>query len=268
MKKEHYHSLESFKAKINPTSYMVSNEGCIYITDNFVYKIFYSSDLDSYYCQKSNITSISRLSEQMLTIPVSLIYINNKYMGFKMFNCGNNLNNLFLEGKLSKEELIAISIQLKEIEQYLRKKSLIHGDIQLSNLLYQNRNVTLTDINSFIKLPKWYNFYKKYFISTSGGQSLRIPGDYYFWVRSYGYEYLDYLAINYCTFLLLNYTPSEIDELNKRAHECKIYKKTERFIDDAENKAFEDDVFDYFVETFSGNKKKVLSDLYLIDHLK
>ena len=67
---------------------------------------------------------------------------------------------------------------------------------------------------------------------------------------------------------MLNYTPSEIDELNKRAHECKIYKKTERFIDDAENKAFEDDVFDHFVETFSGNKKKVLSDIYLIDHLK
>lgn len=63
MKKEHYHSLENFKAQINSTSSIVSNEGCIYITDNFAYKIFDSSDLDSYYCQKSNITGISRLSE-------------------------------------------------------------------------------------------------------------------------------------------------------------------------------------------------------------
>lgn len=237
----------------------------IYITENFVYKIF-DKEEDNYFFKASHIKKFEHLDQELLTIPISFVYINGEFSGFKMNKCGLDLKTQFMNGTLTFEELINISNELKNIQLYLKKKYLIHGDIQLSNILYQNNKVTLTDINSMLRLSNWLNrskFYGKF-----DGGSVSCPDDYYFWALHYGEEYLDYLATNFCTFLLLNYSQKEINDLNKEYSEVRLYKKTERFTDNRENKVFDDDIFDYFIDAFSGNRKELYPCLYLIDHLK
>lgn len=268
MKKESYRSLDSFTDSIKPIKIIESNEAHIFITGNFVYKIFDRFNVGQYYCKKSHILGLQHLNSEMFTIPVSLIYINNRFLGFKMINCGESLNNQFIEDKLSFNELVSISEQLKDIQLYLTKKSMIHGDIQLDNLLYKNGKVTLTDINSASAFPTILNGYKKLFWNSSNGSLVRVPDDFYFWSQCYGPEYLDYLETNYCTFLLLNFSPSEIIKLNDGSIDFKSYKRIDRFLMNPSNNKFEDDVFDYFMNAFSGEKKKLSVDIHLVDHLK
>ena len=150
MLKERFSSLENFQEEIKPYRLEKTNEGTIYFKDDFVYKLFSYPNLGEHYANIKNIKKVSKLKEDLFTIPYSYIYIDGDFVGFKMYNLGETLLDTLINQDLSFDEKKEIGNSLKEIVEYLRKRSLVHSDIHLKNILYKDEKIRLDMIYTYL----------------------------------------------------------------------------------------------------------------------
>lgn len=258
MLKEKFSSLENFQEATKPYRLEKTNDGTVYFKDDFVYKIFDYSNFNEYFENIKNIKKVSRFNGSLFTIPYSFIYIDGDFVGFKMYNLGETLLDTLLNGDLSIDEKKEIGNSLKEIALYLRKRSLVHSDIHLKNILYKDGNIRITDINGIMKIIHANSLKDKY---------IRMLDLYYYWYIKYGISCLDYLEINFCTHILFNCSQEYLTELFvKKKYGSFSYRMG--YLLDLDNTFFEDDVFKYFQDSFNQKRKTLDQHIYLIDHLK
>lgn len=259
MVKEKYTSLQDFQSKTDFDRMIKTNEGIVCKTSEFVYKIFDYSNLGEYYAKMKNIKKLASLSEDMFTVPCSLIYIDGYFAGFKMHNLGEALLDKILADELTIEDKKLIANGLKDISLYLKKKRLVHLDINLKNILYLDGNVRLADINGMLKIPYVFPFKNQY---------IRTLELYYHWLLKYGVALIDYLEINFCTHILFNCDTNHLLELFKKANNRTQTSYMYYELLDVGNTSFDDDAFAYFEEAFNQKRIKLEPNTYLIDYLK
>lgn len=258
MLKERFSSLENFQEEIKPYRLEKTNEGTIYFKDDFVYKLFGYPNLGEHFANIKNIKKVSKLNENLFTIPYSYIYIDGDFVGFKMYNLGETLLDTLINQDLSFDEKKEIGNSLKEIVEYLRKRSLVHSDIHLKNILYKDEKIRLTDINGIKKITHANSLKDKY---------IRMLDLYYYWYIKYRISCLDYLEINFCTHILFNCSQEYLTELFvKKKNRSFSYRMS--YLLDLDNTFFEDDVFNYFQDSFNQKRKTLDQRIYLIDYLK
>lgn len=255
MEKIYYKDEDDFLNAIKPYKIFSGNEGTIYFSETFVYKIINNR----FIINPKFIKSLNRLDSTLLTIPTMLIYFFNKnngesFVGLAMENGGDDLWSLIRKGDLTYLERREIAYQMKEICLYLKKKGYVHGDIKLENFLYKEKNLRLTDINNMKENPDIRNL-----------NEVRMPK---FYERLYkkcedGF-YVDYLAINFCMYIRLNQL--DIEEISKTitygfSYNCDA-------ILDSENKVFDNEIYKRMIATFYHPEERKLNKEFLIDYMK
>lgn len=261
MKKVYYKDLSEFESAIKPYRTIDCTEGTIYFTENYVYKILTNK---ASFCSPRLIKPLSKLDSTFLTVPKFLLYILdtygkkfNKCAGFAMELAGGNLWAFLSGAELSFERKKDIAYQMKEICIYLRKKKYVHGDIKLENFLYNYKDgiLRLMDINNMRKNPNITNIDK-----------LRMPPLYDIWYKKCkdGF-YVDYLATNYCMYILLNFDlegiAKIITEYNKGFH-YNYYT-----ILDRGNRVFDNEIYEKMKSTMEHIEERKLTKEFLVDYL-
>lgn len=213
MEKLYYKDMNDFLITIKPYKIFPGNEGTIYFSQNFVYKII--EDV-RFLPNLRFIKSLNKLDSSLLTIPISLVYFTSVYdkdnkniescTGIKMDNGGCDLWSLILNDSLTFTEKKDIAFQMKKICLYLKKKRYIHGDIKLENFLYKDGLLRLTDLNNMKKTPNINRCVDKIRMPLFYDNLYKKCGDGF---------YLDYLAINFCMYILLNFTSLDVEEISK-----------------------------------------------------
>lgn len=259
MEKFYYRSIDEFKNAIKPCKIIDCNEGYLYLTDSCAYKVL---DIVRFSCSPKLLKKLNKLEQRLLTIPKSLLYFLDLYekhnvcAGFAMENSGQDLWSLLLNDVLSFKEKKEIALQMKEICSYLKKKRYVHGDIKLENFLYKDGILRLTDINNMRKNPNIRDYDDK----------LRMPKLYE--MQYLGCEdgfYVDYLAINYCMYILLNF---DLDGIIKiiRAYDEGFHYDYEEILD-SENKVFDSEIHKKMKYTFEHIEERKLTKEFLVDYL-
>lgn len=259
MEKIYYKSIDEFKNAIKPCKIIDCNEGYIYLTDNCVYKVL---DTVRFSCSPKLLKKLSKLEQRLLTIPKSLLYFLDLYekhnvcAGFAMENGGEDLWSLLLNDTLNFDEKKEIAYQMKKICFYLKKKRYVHGDIKLENFLYKDGNLRLTDINNMRKNPNIRDYDDK----------LRMTKLYEMWYLACedGF-YVDYLAINYCIYILLNFDLKGIEKITSTHSYGFHYDYGE--ILDSENRAFDSEIYKKMKTTFEHIEERKLRKVFLVDYL-
>ncbi len=255
MKKVYYKDLSDFESAIKPYKTIDCNEGTIYFTENYVYKT-----LNGIHCSCSPrlLRPLSSLNPSFLTIPkllVCFLYDYDKYnicVGFAMENGGEDLWSLLLNDALNFGEKKDIAYQMKEICVYLRKKKYVHSDIKLENFLYKDGVLRLTDINNMIKNPNIMYFDK-----------LRL---YEIWCsKCRDAFYTDYLATNYCMYILLNFDLEGVAKIIRKYDKGFHYNYDK--ILDSENRVFDDDIYEKMKCTMEHIEERKLTKEFLVDYL-
>lgn len=253
MKTIYYKDFKELKREIHPYKVIKCNEGTICLTDDYVYKILYIATPVFIH----NVKKFHKFNSYFLTVPLSLIYLKDsrERIGFSMENSGNDLWTLLLSNTLSLQEKKEIALQMKEICIYLRTKRYVHGDIKLENLLYKDGILRLTDINSMLKIPN--------------STPLRMPDVYKTWYEKYNDAfYIDYLAMNYCMYILLNFDFDGINLIKRTPEWCDGFSYSYNKIMESENKVFDDEIYEKMKASFTNVREKLLTKDFLVDYMK
>lgn len=244
MKRIYYENIYSFKEAIKPYKIVKSKEGTIYFTKTYVYKVLYSHQTSLYF--PSLMKSLSKFNSSLFTIPLFLLYFKNN-IGFVMENGGEDLWSLLLNDCLNFKEKKEIANQMKEICSYLDRKGYVHGDIKLENFLYRDGNLRLTDLNYMTKNPE-------------KGDTIRMPDIYKTWYkRCKDGFYVDYLAINYCMYILLNFDFNEIKAIERTTEWCDCFSYSYDRILDSKNKVFDNEIYEKMLDSFKHTEKKKIN---------
>lgn len=230
-------------------------ESEIYKSGTEIWKIFHYNFCDR---NEANIENIGKLNGDYLTIPVALFYLSGEYFGYAMCDAGIDLEKIILEKNLTRNEILDILGQLKEIITYLHSLSLAHGDIKFDSILLKNGHVRLGDINNLtypnaipnlnILHKTWYEIWKSY-------------------------QLIDIFAFNYLTFLLLNYSSSELREYLKYNVSFSSVRILNIVASRTSNSIVDKEVWNYVCDLLNGrtaeSKKSYLKpDILLLDYLK
>lgn len=266
MEKVYYKDFDEFESAINPYKTMDCNEGVIYFTKNYVYKLLTKVQLmtmEQSCCSSKEMNSISKLDDNIITRPLFLLHFYNKYgekfnkcSGFAMKDGGENLWDLLLNDSLSFEEKKDIAHQMKSICSYLIRKRYIHGDIKLENFVYKDGILRLTDINNMKKNPNIRRNNKK----------LRMPQLYEMWyLKCEDGFYIDYLAINFTMYILLNFNLDDIIKIIRNNSDGFRY-DYEKILD-SENKVFDNEIIKRMKSTIENIEERKLKKEFLVDYL-
>lgn len=169
-------------------------ESEVYRSGKEIWKIFHCCFCDR---NEDNIEDIGKLNSNYLTTPIASFYLSDEYYGYAMEDAGCDLEKKIKVIDLTKNEILDILWQLREIINYLHSLSLGHGDIKLENILLKDGHVRLGDVNNLTypnAIPNLNKFYSEW---------------YKIWKS---YQLVDIFAFNYLTFLLLNYPISVLRE--------------------------------------------------------
>ncbi len=229
------------------------HEGEIYQFGDEVFKIFHNIlNIKN----QEYLEDISKLSEDYLTVPIAEVYVNIEYCGYTMKYAGRDLASTIADTDLSRSDIMDILKQLKTCVEYLHSISAAHGDIKLKNILLENGQIRLGDVNNLILKE-----------STPHLNALHKE-----WYKKYpSFQLVDIFALNYLTFLLLNFPVSNLRRNIYRG----IFFSTPRdlpcFINEKQG-FVDDEVWDYVRELLQGNtpesKKRYLKpDIVLLDYL-
>lgn len=259
MEKFYYRSIDEFKNAIKPCKIIDCNEGYIYLTDSCAYKVV---DTIRFSCSPKLLKKLSKFEQRLFTVPKSLLYFLDLYekynvcVGFAMENSGEDLWSLLINDVLSFKEKKEIAFQMKEICSYLRKKRYVHGDVKLENFLYKDGNLRLTDINNMRKNPNNMEM-----------EQIRLPSLYDIWYsKCRNGFYVDYLAINYCMYILLNFNLEGIKNITRNYWRGFHYDCDK--ILDSENRAFDSEIYKKMKATFENVEERKLTKEFLVDYLK
>lgn len=181
-----------------------AREGEIYINGDDVWKVF-SSCLTVEQKREEDIERIALLDPNMLTVPTMKLYLDHEYYGFLMRHAGMSLDEYIKIYNPSFEEKIVIAKRLKEITEYLKKNSLLHGDIKVSNIMFEksiNPIVRLGDVNNII------------FPSTKSASVNNLSSE---WMEFYSnINVIDKLSCDLVTFILLSYANYDLVNIISR----------------------------------------------------
>lgn len=228
-------------------------ESNVFKSGEEVWKIFRKGFSDR---NEQNIEAIGKLNRDYLTTPIALFYLSGEYFGYVMDDAGDDLAKSILNRDLTRNEILDILGQVKEIIVYLHSLSLCHGDIKIDSILLKHSHVRLGDINNLTypnAIPNLNVLHQD-------------------WYDIWGsYQLIDIFAFNYLTFLLLNYPISELREYIK----CNMVFSSMRTLSDftTDNKIVDKEVWGYVSSLLNGriptSKKSYLKpDMLLLDYLK
>lgn len=228
-------------------------ESKVYKSSEEIWKIFYYTFCDR---NEKNIEAIGSLNGDYLTVPHALFYLNNEYFGYAMRDAGCDLEKMIVTKDLSRETILDILEQLREIIDYLHSLSLSHGDIKFDNILVQDGHVRLGDINNLI------------YPNTATNLNVLHSLWYDTWKS---YSLVDIFAFNYLTFLLLNYSSSELREFIENNTVFLSMRTLNELA--SNNKIVDEKVWQYVWGLLNGSileaKKSYLKpDILLLDYLK
>lgn len=226
----------------------------IYELGERVYKVF-NSTLGSWAKGNRHLEEIAALDPKLLTVPIAKLYLDNEYSGFEMENGGVSLVKYLNDFDMKTKEQMNILRQIKNIILYLKKKNIVHGDLRFANVLYKDKKIRLTDLNNMI-FP--------------GELPVRLNYLYSRWYDAADSEiYLDDLAFNLMTYLLLNYDLDNLRDILNNQKDVKIDEIENLLAVDED--LFEDEVIDIVKLAFLGDKgamRHLKPNTFLIDHLK
>lgn len=254
MEKKFYGFNSFFEWYMRKATVKYATEAEIYKLDGEVYKIYNSS-----YGKRNeeSIESIGDMNPRYLTIPKYLIYLGLEYYGFVMDDAGDDLKSILNSQDLSFDKKYDILCQLKEGVLYLEEMGTPHGDLSISNILYDGEYVRIGDVNNLI----------------IGDSSKRLNYLGRSWFEAFGsYKTVDRLAYNLLTYLLLNFSTYDIRELIQ--YERKKPDVFRKCVLERPNAVFKPEIWiGYEQELLRGNKlvlenKEIDKDIFLIDYLK
>ncbi|MCH5166476.1 MAG: hypothetical protein J1F35_01160 [Erysipelotrichales bacterium] len=237
-------------------SHYPSRDGDVYVGADVAYKIY-----DQYMPPKNKrefrVEDIALLDEKFLTIPISKLYIDDVYSGFEMFNGGESLKSYLFKYSVSFDETINILNQLKDIIIYLSDNSLVHADVRLSNILYKNGHVRLTDVNGILfngDIPLPYSF---------------VPLFQNWYIVDGSVKMLDVLAFNLWTYILLN---NSVQDTRKDViYNIEFFLDDLRSVLDKDSGMFDNEVTSIVKNAILGDHsaiKELKPNTFLIDYLK
>lgn len=173
--------------------YKQSREAVIYHKDKVVYKIF-NDYVSEERRNEKNIDKLEVLNPMYITKPNIKVYFDNVYQGFGMDYGGITLLEFLKKFRMNQRIVEVFSRQMKNITLYLEGFGITHGDIGLSNIVYKDGIIRLTDVNNMI------------FPDDQENHANLLYKD---WYKATGtFKFLDEYACNLICFLLLNY-PTE-----------------------------------------------------------
>lgn len=250
MEKKFYTAEELFNELLEDKSYIRGTEGDIYFFEDEVLKLYnYAYEPKN----EDSIEDLSKLDSSFLTVPKSLVYVDSEYSGYFMQYAGYSLEFLLMDTRIDFESRIMIAKRLKEIALYLKQQGIAHGDISLSNIFKDGEHVRLGDVNNII----------------IGSSTPRLNSLARVWYRYYlDYQMVDTLAVNYLTYLLLNFKTEDLEYL---ARDLVFTLPTLNTILNEENQVFDNEVcrdVKKLLYTDYRECKNNMMNLYLIDYLK
>lgn len=250
MEKRYYKTGELLKNILVDKEMIRGTEGKIYMLLNEVLKVY-----DVMYEQRNeeSMEFISNLDSDLLTVPTSLLYIDDVYYGYYMKNAGVNLATFLCSNQLPLKERVDIAKQMKKIALYLKDKHLAHGDISFSNLFIDDGHVRLGDVNNLI----------------TGKSVPRLNLLSRYWYGHYrDYQVVDNLSVNYLTYILLNYPPDDLEWILSDI--AMTFIQLNSFFYD-ENIAFDEKVWEEqkrLLYTDANPYEAVVLQKYLVDYIK
>lgn len=254
MEKRYYNFSYFFEVMMRNATVKYGTEAEIYKLNGEVYKIFNSSYINR---NEESIEMIGNMNPKYLTIPKYLIYLGLEYYGFVMDDAGENLKTILNEQDLSFDKKYEILMQLKEALLYLEKMNTPHGDLSISNILYDGNQVRISDVNNLI--------------TSSSSKHLNYLART--WYDAFlSYKTVDRLAYNLLSYLLLNFKTYDIRELlHYERNDPAVFRMA---LLNRPNEVFCPDIWTgYEQELLRGNKlvlenKSIDKDILLIDYLK
>lgn len=254
MEKRFYNFTDFFEWYMRKATVKYGTEAEIYKLDGEVYKVFNSSFGER---NEESIETIGKMNSRYLTIPTCLLYLGFEYYGFVMDDAGDDLKTILNNQDLSFDKKYDILNQLREGLLYLEEMGTPHGDLSISNILYDGEYVRIGDVNNLI--------------IEDSSKRLNYCGRS--WFDAYGsYKTVDRLAYNLLTYLLLNFSTYDIRELIQyEKSNPAVFRKC---LLDRPNVVFKPEIWvGYEQELLRGNKlilenKNIDKDIFLIDYLK
>lgn len=234
-----------------------TTEAEIYTQGDRVWKVFHSH-VPIYRKHEEHFDDISDLDPEMFTNPIDKLILDNEYYGFLMKNGGIKLSDYLIANVTTRDENIKILERILLIIEYLKKRKLIHGDLRLPNILIDDDGIIrLTDLNNMIFPEDWnctifLNKLHQIFFNNTGTL-----------------EYLDDLAFNLITYIMINYKYDElvaiIDEDAFIGYEvmCELLKQ--------DRGCFDASAFEIVKGSLIGDKEAIKAlkpNTFLIDYLK
>lgn len=189
-----------------------------------------------------------------LSIPTKSLYLNMDFIGFYMKYAGIDLKRYLIENDVSFDELVRILKDIKEKLVFLHQYGIVHGDIQLKNIMIHDGRIKIGDSDN-IK----FGTYNDVLLN-----DMTLYLSKYFGIT----HLLDLYSLNYITYILLNTTRSE--ELEYLSMDALGY--SYMLESKITNQVFQDDIFEEqmnFLRYPKENKEYALEkSKYLIDYLK
>lgn len=250
MEKKFYTAEELFNELLEDKSYIRGTEGYIYFLDDEVLKLYnYTYEPKN----EGSIENLAKLDSSFLTVPKSSVYIDSEFSGYFMQYAGYSLEYLLMDASLDFESRVKIAKRLKEISLYLKQQGIAHGDISLSNIFKDEEHIRLGDVNNII----------------IGSSTPRLNSLARVWYSYYlDYQMVDTLAVNYLTYLLLNFKTEDLEYLSRN---LVFTLPTLNTILSEENQVFDHEVcrdVKRLLYTDYREYKNNMMNLYLIDYLK
>lgn len=232
-----------------------TTDGEIYISDEYVWKVF-SSSLKDDRKNEDNLERLAKLDPNMFTIPIRKLYLDKEYYGFQMNNAGLSLEKYILKNNPSLDEKIYILEMIKRIVDFLKENLLLHGDIRIQNVMVDKKDdilVRLCDINNLIYPNTTYTY---------------INNLHAFWQEFYRViGYIDKLGFDLITFILVNFSNEDIVRISD---EAMLIDKV-RCLLDYDNGYFKKEEFELIKHDLvckDKEKRLKMPNTYLIDCLK
>lgn len=194
---------------------------------------------------------------EYMTLPVKEFYIDFKYTGFLMEHAGISIKDLLLLSELSIDERIELLHKIRVCLKRINDEGMVHGDIQFSNIMYDNGVVKISDINN-VKFGR----YRAMYLNAIANHLCSRYGKTYL---------LDLHAFNYFSYILLNLDGDDLRsyvQLGADSFRVFLYNKDYKKI---KNNHFDEDVCEEQLDLLMHPKSKKLAlekSKYLIDYIK
>lgn len=226
-------------------------ESLVYLLGSEVLKIFLEPNIT----EEDKLLKLANIKglDSVLTMPTKILYLNDTFIGFVMKYAGIDLKRYFMINNISFDKKVAILRRIKNKLELLHSKGIVHGDLQLKNIMIYRNQIKICDVTNV--------FYHK--------SSSPLLNDMTLYLAKYlGYsELLDKLSLNYITYVLLNCDrKEEVEYLEMDA--CGYTNMFER---DLVNRVFVDEVFSQQMEylMYPKEAKQLEKNAkYLIDYVK